>query len=74
MPSVVYRSVTENFGDLLSDASGRKAGKQRSSRFNANIYWAAVKRNLTQEIWLVQVEKDLNRNVKIWWIMQPEIW
>ena len=34
MPSVVYRSVTENFRDFLSDASGRKAGKQRSSRSN----------------------------------------
>ena len=25
-------------------------------------------------IWLVQAGKDLNHSVKIWWILQPEIW
>ena len=32
MPSVAYRSEAENFSGFLSDVSGRKPCKQRSSR------------------------------------------
>ena len=38
MRSVVYRFEAENSRGLLSDVSGRKPCKQRSSCSNANIY------------------------------------
>ena len=78
IPSVVYRSEAANFRGLLPDVSGEslvnKHYRLQMQIFIGRLWGETYVRMEKRGIWLVQAEKDLNHSVKIWWILQPEIW